>query len=78
MIIQMITRDEPPLFIQGDPVVQVRRRNNILTASTTKKITFVDIIESMIDLKVHTSAEIIEMVRLMQNEMDRISKRCAQ
>ena len=50
-------------------------RNRQASLSLAKKLEFVDIIESMIDLSEHSNTEVIEMVRLMQNEMDRIKAR---
>ena len=40
--------------------------------SNAKQLEFVDIIESMIDMPEHSNTEVIEMVRLMQNELDRV------
>ena len=50
-------------------------RNAQVSLSLAKKIEFVDIVETMIDSPEHSNAEIIEMVRLMQNEMDRVQSR---
>ena len=50
-------------------------RNAQVSLSLAKKIEFVDVVETMIDSPEHSNAEIIEMVRLMQNEMDRVQAR---
>ena len=41
----------------------------------TRKLRFVDVIESMIDIGTHSTYEIIEMMRLMHNGMDRVKMR---
>ena len=48
---------------------QLRRKNKDgkQDYSITKKIHFVDIIESLIDLGTHSNLEVIEMMRLMHN-----------
>ena len=45
----------------------------------TKHLQFVDVIEAMIESGEHSNQEIIEMIRLMQNEVDRLlARRSAQ
>ena len=43
--------------------------------STTKKLELIDVIESMIDSGLHSSARIFDLVMLMQNEVQRNYKR---
>ena len=55
--------------------IVLKKKDARIAPNVTKKLAFVDVIESMIDSGVHTNNEVIEMVGLMQNEMDRIKSR---
>ena len=59
----------------GGKLARAARNAHKVSLSLAKKLEFVDVIESMIDSSEHSNTDIIEMVRLMQNEMDRLKSR---
>ena len=76
----MVSRETPPNFL-SDQLAKVKSKNKHQNMrrgrqetepALNQPLTFINVIESIIDLGTHKSDEILEMIRLMQKEVDRI------
>ena len=81
MVVDLVMRSPRPQFIsdqfllRGKSAQKYSQRKGKGDYSLTRKLRFVDVIESMIDIGTHSTYEIIEMMRLMHNGMDRVKMR---
>ena len=78
IIVSLVTRPDRPLFISNQMGIALKKKDARIAPNVTKKLTFVDVVESMIDSGVHTNNEVIELIGLMQNAVDRINSRSSQ